>query len=386
MWQGGLRAFLWINRRELMKFLIAINIAAFTFTVLLVQERATPAVGQLGKEVLLSETENAYNPIPSPDGRMIAYVRTGRWEKGSGGLGQSNLRSEVKLMDSEGRILTDKPLAETFLAGWTSDGKSLICYRNREYFLVSLSGEKTKAVSYMSDNIVDRGAYLDSIDAMIFVQHFYQPARGVLRTVDQVIARNDTSHLGKMLVPSPDRRYIAAIDVTRWAEDQLWVYDTQDKSWANLGKATIHPDIINPNNDWDWMQSTYNPWFADSSHLAFISGSSIVVSTPDGRSRQTIIQPSGTIGLATPSPDGKLIAYVTFDAKLNEEQPQWTFWGNTRIWVVPAISGAKAHPLTNKATETTYCLRWLNNKEIVFDRLLHESFTNNARLWKVWVE
>src|SRR5438105_15270490 len=80
-------------------------------------------------EKLLSETENAYNPIPSPDGKMIAYVRTGRWEKGSGGFGQSNLRSEVKVMDSHGQILTDTPLAETFLAGWTSDGKHIICYR-----------------------------------------------------------------------------------------------------------------------------------------------------------------------------------------------------------------------------------------------------------------
>jgi Tol biopolymer transport system component len=189
-----------------------------------------------------------------------------------------------------------------------------------------------------------------------------------------------------MLVPSPDGRYIEAIDITRWADDQLWVYDTQNKSWANLGTVTVHPDIIYPNNDWDWMHSTWNPWVGDGSQLAFISGGSIMVSTPDGKTRQTIIHPAGSIGLATPSPDGKLIAYVTFDAKLNKEQPQWTFWGNTTIWVVPTVPGAKARPVTNKAAETTYCLRWLNNQEIVFDRLPHEPFTSNARLWRVRVE
>lgn len=199
---------------------------------------STHAFGQAFNERLLSATESAYNPIPSPDGKMIAYVRTGRWEKGSGGFGQSNLRSEVKVMDTQGQILTDKPLAETYLAGWTSGGKNLICYRNREYFLVSLNGEKSKAIRYISDIIVDRGVYLESLDAWIFVEHLYMPARGLLRSPDEVIARNEASHLGKMLVPSPNGRYIAAIDVTRWAEDQLWVYDLQNKSWANLGKAT----------------------------------------------------------------------------------------------------------------------------------------------------
>jgi Tol biopolymer transport system component len=342
-------------------------------------------LSQPSREELISETESAYNPIPSPDGKMIAYVRTGRWEKGSGGFGQSNLRSEVKIMDSQGRILTDIPLAETFLAGWTADGKHLICHRNWGYFLVSLDGEKSKAVSYSAD-IVDRGTYLESLDAMVFVEHFYQPSRGVLRTADEVVARNNESHLGEMLVPSPDRRYVAAIDVTRWADDLLWVYDLQNKSWANLGKATVHPSIIYPNNNWDWMQATWDPWYRDSSHLAFISGSSIVVSTPDGKSRQTIAEPGCPIGLATPSPDGKLIAYVTFDAELNKEQPHWTFWGNTRVWVVPTVPGAKARPVTNRASETTLDLRWLNNREIVFDRLPQESFTNHARLWKVRVE
>jgi hypothetical protein len=51
-------------------------------------------------EVLLSETENAYNPIPSPDGKLIAYVRTGWGQAGrTTGFGRSNLRSEIAVMD-----------------------------------------------------------------------------------------------------------------------------------------------------------------------------------------------------------------------------------------------------------------------------------------------
>lgn len=36
-----------------------------------------PAFAQNKGEVLLSESENAYNPIPSPNGKLITYVRTG---------------------------------------------------------------------------------------------------------------------------------------------------------------------------------------------------------------------------------------------------------------------------------------------------------------------
>jgi Tol biopolymer transport system component len=313
---------------------------------------------------------------------MIAYVRTGKWDKGSGGFGRSNLGSEVMVMDIHGRRLTEKPLAETFLAGWTPDGKHLICYRDYEYLLVSLDGRKSREAlfSYVPDRS-ERATYLPGSDEMVFVQHLYQPPRGVIRTVVKEVARNEEAQIGRMLVPSPDGRYIAAIDVTRWADDLLWVYDTQNKSWSNLGRMTIHPY-----SDWDWMKATWNPWFADSSHLAFISGSAVVISTPDGKKKQSIIDPGGNIGLATPSPDGKLIAYVTFDATLNKEQPHWTFWGNTTLWVVPTTPKAQARAVTKKAPETTYCVRWINANEIVFDRLPHEPFGNNSRLWKVRVK
>src|SRR5206468_11502786 len=71
-------------------------------------------------EKLLSDAENAYNPISSPDGILIAYVRTG-WARpgGSGGFGRSNLRSEIAVMTTSGTMLSRTPLADAFLFGWT---------------------------------------------------------------------------------------------------------------------------------------------------------------------------------------------------------------------------------------------------------------------------
>jgi Tol biopolymer transport system component len=90
-------------------------------------------------ETLLS-TDNAYNPVPSPDGRYIAYVRTG-WG-GSGGFGRSNLLSEVMVIDENAVPTTAKPLADMFLSSWTPDGNEVVCFRDWEYALVTKDGKR----------------------------------------------------------------------------------------------------------------------------------------------------------------------------------------------------------------------------------------------------
>jgi hypothetical protein len=86
-------------------------------------------------EMLLS-ADTAYNPIPSPDGKMIAYARAG-WGRPDGivGLGLSDLVSEVFVMHEDGAPVTGespngqvssgmdtepgKPLAKTSAVAWS---------------------------------------------------------------------------------------------------------------------------------------------------------------------------------------------------------------------------------------------------------------------------
>src|SRR5690349_18796907 len=88
-------------------------------------------------ETLLSSTENAYNPIASRDGKYIAYVRTGRWSWGSGGVGRSNLRSVIAFMDPNGNVLTGDSSAHCFLQEWLPESDDVVCYRDMSYYLVS---------------------------------------------------------------------------------------------------------------------------------------------------------------------------------------------------------------------------------------------------------
>src|ERR1700722_3917992 len=105
---------------------------------------AVPILSAQTQNDTLFPLENPYNPIPSPSGKMIAYVRTG-WGRpgGTGGFGRSNLISEVLVLTTDGKKITENPLTDTFLAGWTPDGTALVTYRDWRYSLAALSGKKS---------------------------------------------------------------------------------------------------------------------------------------------------------------------------------------------------------------------------------------------------
>jgi hypothetical protein len=335
--------------------------------------------GQARSEILLS-TETAYNPIPSPDGKMIAYVRTGWGRKGgSGGVGRSNLISEVAVIADDGKPITAMPLTDTFLAGWTPDGTALVCYRDWEYGLITLTGERTlQGELRQLENAAptERVFYSSRLRAIAWSRVGIVGAGSdtVLATRDHIVAEHP-GWLGEVVVPSPDGRYLAIFD-DEWQKD-LWVYDMQSSRWFDLGPLTVHPD-----KSWGYMQASWNPWFSDSSHLAYFSGSSLVISTADGSVKRTIAV-DGQGGLATPSPDGKFVAYLTFDPRPMNSRPDLKFWGGTIIWVMPLASGSKPFAVTQKNSATTYDLRWLGNNAIAFDRFEDEAFPEHARIWRV---
>jgi len=335
--------------------------------------------GQVPNEMMLS-AENAYNPIPSPDSKMIAYVRTG-WGRpgGSGGVGRSNLVSEVAVITGDGKALTPTSLTNTFLQGWTPDGSALVCYRDSKYSLVALDGKQSSQgeVRNGQEGIrTERVSYLP-LPGEIAWSRLGASSNTVIETQKRIIASYD-GWLGDTLLPSPDGRYIAVIGDT--SQKHLWVYDMRLLRWSDLGPVTVHPD----DKDWDWMKATWNPWFSDSSHLAYFSGSTLVISEPDGNAKKAI-PINGNAGLPTPSPDGKFVAYVSFDPVPRKSRPDLQFWGGTVIWILPLARGAEAVAVTERNPATTFDLRWLGNQALVFDRFVDEVFPTHPRIWKAAV-
>jgi hypothetical protein len=335
------------------------------------------ADAQYFNETLLS-TENAYNPIPSPDGRYIAYVRTG-WGRpgGSGGFGRSNLLSEVMVIDENGVPITATPLSDTFLGGWTPDGEHLVCFRDWEYALVSKDGKRVVTGRIPNDPdkrpATEWVAYSPFLSAIVW-SRFIDNDQGAIETPNRTVVREEVFQ--QRVVPSPDGRYLAVF--SEFPDTGLRVYDLRLESWTDLGRISIHPD-----NDWWYIQPDWSPWFADGSRLVFLRDSTLVIASPDGRIT-TEIKIDGPAGLPVPSPDSRLIAYITFEPHPRRMRPDLQFWGGTTIWVVPALGGA-ARPVTQKNQDEVYDLKWLGNNTVVFDRVADEVFYGHAHIWKATV-
>jgi Tol biopolymer transport system component len=333
------------------------------------------AAAQSSSEVLLS-TDNAYNPLPSPNGKFVAYVRL-RWDpmKGSGGFGRSNLVSEVAVISADGNLVTKSAIAQTFISGWTPDDTQLVCFKNWIYFLVSLDGTRAAEgqVPQTPFNRPEWVSYSPSLATIVWT-HMVDKSRWTIETPDRVLVSTQ-SPIGERAVPSPDGRYIAVYG--EYSPTDLKVYDTQTGKWSALGKINIHPD----GDGWHYLQPSWNPWFADSSRLAFFVGSTLVISTPEGQQKTETVM-DGHVGLPVPSPDGKSIAFITAEPHPSKVNSTHQFWGNTTMWVISTAPKSSPRAVTQKSDDETYDLNWLNNNTVVFDRVANEVFYQRARIWK----
>ena len=279
-------------------------------------------------------TDNAYNPIPSPDGKYIAYVGIG-WGQGFvTGFGRSSLVSDVKFVNAEG-VPAPRTLAKDyFLSGWTPDSTQLVCYRDWKYALVATDGKRTvegripnKPEEHPATEWV---AYAPSF-TMVVWSRLVDLAHGVIEMPGGLIAREE--QFQDRVVPSPDGRYLAVFG--DYPQTDLRIYDLRLKSWADLGRISIHPD-----KDWSYIEPNWNPWFGDGSRLVFLRGSMLVISTPDA-AEKTEIPIDGPAGLPVPSPNGQRIAYASFEPSPMKTRPDLPYWGGTTIFVVPVAGHEK---------------------------------------------
>jgi hypothetical protein len=323
--------------------------------------------------------ENAYNPIPSPDGKKIVAVRTGWFRPGgSGGLGRSNLQSEIIVLDRTGRTLAT--LTDSFVADWKKEG--IVSFRDWSYALLSENGSTREGGRTCPQETlrecVERVAYLSTQGSFLWVRQKWGDS--VLITPQgEFSPPYKEKFLGEWLAPSPDERYVAAGPGP--LGKSLTIYDSREKVWHDLGAVVIHPDV-----DWTWMEPSWSPWFADGSRLVFFTADGLVASTPDGKQRSVLLRTQEPAGLAVPSPDGRAIAYATF---MSAPRPNGigsppTFY-TTGIWIVDVQGESQPRRLTGPGVTSTYDLRWLDNQHLVFDRI-EQLRLPKAQLWMVAVD
>lgn len=328
---------------------------------------------------------NAYQPAPRPDGKLIAYVLTGRkLQGGTGGFGGSNLQSDVRFCDASGQTLQGSDM-EGFLGEWLPDGSDVVAYRDWRFALLSPNGSRGSDSIFRGREtgpllgkqlLPERVAYLSKLGKFVWLE--YSDTSTILQTATGPIAEfaGMPVRTSAVIVPSPDERYLAMGEPS--SGRSLWVYDSLTKTLANLGSLTIHPDP-----EWDYIKPGWNPWFADGKHLAFFSGASLNVVSPDGKERRELLKADHG-GLAIPSPDGTLVAYATFSPRPLKIRKDLNFWGASTLWIVPS-GGGTPKQVTNASKDETYDLRWLTNGSLIFDRISEGMFNEHARIWTVSV-
>jgi hypothetical protein len=332
------------------------------------------AAGQQQEQLLFQS--NAYDPVPSPDGRLVAYLHTGRNTR-TGGFGRSSLQSDVWFCDPSGQTLQSSRV-EGFLGEWLPDSGAIVTFRDHRVALVDSGGSRDSESMGRNDEdlrrLPERVAYLSKLDVFIWLQQ--SDSGTVLQSKNGPVTRlkNQILPEGGLIVPSPDERYLAIGGPT--PDERLWVYDTVQRTLTDFGKITIHPDP-----DWDYIKPSWNPWFADGKHLAFFSGSNLYVTSPDGKERRRLLNVADG-GLATPSPDGTMVAYATYSSRPRRLRKDLNFWGASALWIVPSAGGV-ARQITEPSEDETYDLRWLTKDSLIFDRISEGLFNEHARIWTV---
>jgi len=353
----------------------SVNVKRYFWLGTLLVSASAPAQVQLSDE-------NAYNPIPSPDGLKIVAVRTG-WsrEGGSGGLGRSNLQSDLIILDRTGRTTSALLHADSFVADWSRSG--IVSFRDWSYALLSEEGRvlneghvcPAELARDPGSGCVERVAYLPASGSFVWVHQKFGDS--VLITPGGELSPHDhDKFLGEWLAPSTDGRYIA-VGPGRLGRS-LSVYDMREKTWAHLGTAAIHPA-----DEWNWMEPSWNPWFADSSQIAFFTAEGLVLSSPDGKRKRVVLRTQERAGLAVPSPDGHAIAYATFASRPRTSGGgNMSIWNCTGIWVAGLDGSTAPRRLVGQTQSLTYDLRWLDNGHLVFDRI-EAGLPPKARIWTV---
>ena len=351
---------------------------------------ALPALAQIPTEQALPDqsqlllSENAYNPLPSPDGKYIAYVATGWGRRRPNEIfisgGRSSLVSDVEIMDSSGKILAPPIGRRMFLAGWTPDSKAVICYRDWRYAVFTPNGVSLDAGAFpLGDDLprLERATFLPDVGHAVWLQ--IERPKEILVTSTGPLLTLPLGTDASLIAPSPDGRYLALMGASSGI---LWIYDRTLLHWTNLGRANV-----SPSSDWDYVQPSWDPWFKDSSQLAFFSGLDLVICAPDGTKRRTLwtADSDHPAGLAAPSPNGAEVAFVTFQSRPATHRPDLKFWGNTSVSVISTIEGSRPRMLAPVNPDTTTVLRWLGSDSLVFDRMRENLFAMYSRIWRIAV-
>ena len=339
-------------------------------------------------------SRNGTVPMVSPDGQWVAYVETG-WGRpgGSGGMGRSNLLSLVHVVRADGT--DDRIVSDMFLVGWLADSRRVGSARDGHAAISSLDGEIVAEFGQMLGPEWQK--YAD--ERANWRHREVRQQLGAQMPHRKRLADLAEMDCGEDAAFSPDGKRFGPLP----GKDGAWIEDAEgrrtrisipERQWVRGRQATWSPDgryialmggkdaLIVPAatgeshvirgvdafpryESWSYRKCRWNPWAKDGSRLAFVRGGQVWVAAPDGGEAKQLTFDTAQKAWPTFSRDRKRVAYVVWQPDHRERYPRV---GPTDVWVVDIAAS-----LTVRATAPSpgriHCLDWLNDHEVIFDRL-----------------
>lgn len=383
----------------------------------------------------LFPSQNGTSPMVSPDRQRIAYVEAGYGRPGgTGGLGGSNFRSLVHVVNRDGT--GDQIVSDKYLVSWLADSRHIASSRNGHALITDLKGdvvaefgtllpESVRAQSRRLDSPFSRGPVPDhwtkgelrhqfgvtmphrkhlqgfasgdaggvfSPDGKWFGPQLSRPAAhfigpdGEHRKIDwpkEMLAQqerqfsadfqNNLSGWGQRMAWSPDGRYVAV--VAFWGKPWFILDLRKDTAWS-FSEADKFPRY----RGWDSPIFRWNPWSSDGSQLAQTRAGQVWISAPDGGQARQLTFDSLHKCKPTISPNGKRVAFLAV-SRAADSNVELT--GPDQLWVVD-IQTTMTSRTTTPSHHQINCLDWLDDETLIFDRSDPAKFFNQgASLWRL---
>jgi len=336
---------------------------------------------------------NGTRPQTSPDGKWIAYEETG-WGRpgGTGGFGRTNLISISHVIRTDGT--DDRVVSDMFLVGWMADSKRVGTARDGFAAISDFNGSvvaefgnsgaekyqysSKRAVHWTKDDLRSQfGAFMPHQKHLDGSEN-YGFAEGGAFSPDGKWYGLLQDNKGMFLLAVDGQRVPITIragfsrrrPLTKWSPNGRYVQLSGESSWLIIDLQTRNAmyeiemdDTVFPGDCHSRCEG--NPWSKDAARLAFVRNGQIWVSDALGRNAKQVTFDSTRKVSPVFSPDGRSIAYLTWQP---DSRRHYLQLGPTDLWVVD-VESTLVIRLTSRATGRINNLDWLDDHTLIFDRL-----------------
>jgi HEAT repeat protein len=345
-------------------------------------------------------SQNGTVPMVSPDRKWVAYVETGRNRfGGSGGMGRSNMLSLTHIVGVDGR--KDRVVSDKFLVSWLANSKAVCSTRDGYAAVTNLNGKILAEFGEPEKEPFRPPGDWRPTTKRISTHNLLLGVGSGTMPHSKRLPDGELGYSGEGAAFSPDGKWFGPFregkdtvflgaNGARRKTDLSTTYGIKGAraTWSPCGRHVLlmniyssparvvnartgasrtlaNVDQIRFLSGWDYRKCRWDPWAPDGSRFACVRRGEVWILEPDGKKGRQLTFDGTRKAFPTFSPDGRRVAYLTWYPDVRDA---YVRSGPSDLWVVD-VETALAVRATARGKGQIYCLDWLNEHTLVFDRV-----------------